>query len=145
MYATFASISFAIIEKHGSTTFKLKRSFGMHCNATIQETFPRAILHLLHRYPFIPRILPRCISQRQFLMHSVRVSYQFNRLCRKIRSSYLSFRMLLCEKGISGEPGRRGFNRAPKTIEINISQLFYRISPDSILTASAYPAFCEHL
>jgi len=53
--------------------------------------------------------------------------------------------MLLCEKGIFGEPGRRGFNRAPKTIETNISKLVYRISPDSILTASVYPAFCEQV
>ena len=57
----------------------------------------------------------------------------------------MTFRMLLYEKSIFGEPGRRGFNRAPKTIETNISKLFYRISPDSILIPSSYPAFCEHI
>lgn len=51
--------------------------------------------------------------------------------------------MLLYEKGIFKEPGGRGFSRAPKTIATNINQLFYRISPDSILTSALYPAFCE--
>ena len=127
----------------------------MHCNATIQETFPRATLHLLHRYPFIPCILPRCVSQRpseplasaSSEVSCIRFGYHtsLTGFVGKIRSSYLSFRMLLYEKGIFEEPGRRGFNRAPKMIETNISKLFYRISPDSILTHSLYPAFCEHI
>lgn len=153
MYAILASICFAATWKQGSTTFRLRRSSGIHCNATIQETFPRATLHLLHRYPFIPRILPCCVSQQRSArlasapseVSCIRFGYHtsLTGFVGKIRSSYLSFPMLLYEKRIFGEPGRRGFSRAPKMIVTNISKLFYSISPDSILTASSYPLFAN--
>ena len=65
MCATLASICSRIKWKQGSGTFRLKPSSSTHYNATIQETFPRATLHLLHRYPFIPRVLLCCVSRRR--------------------------------------------------------------------------------
>ena len=110
MYATWASICFTITWKQGSTPFRLRWSSCTHHNATRQATFPRATLHLLHRYPFIPCILPCCASQRRgaWLANAssevscIRCGYHtsLTGFVGKIRPSYLSFRMLLYEKGI---------------------------------------------
>lgn len=124
----------------------------MRCDTTIQETSLRATLHRLHRYRCIPCILLRCVSQR---LSAPLAS----------ASSEVSCTRLECHTkltGFVGNPGLRAlvspccscsallgnlvgvvFKRAPKTIETNVNQLFYRISLDSILTYSWYTTFHE--
>ena len=153
MCATLASLCSLIKWKQGSGTFRLKPSSSTHYNATIQETFPRATLHLLHRYPFIPRVLLCCVSRRRSASLAS-TSSEASCIGSEYHTSLTGFvgkpglcaLVSLCcfiRKGIVGDPVGVVSNCAPKAIETNYSQLFYKISLDPILITSAYPTFAN--
>ena len=131
---------------------RVKPYSGMRCDTTIQETSLRATLHRLHRHRCTPCILLRCASQRPSApLASASSEVSCTRLeCHTKLTGFVGnpgLRTLVspCCSGsaLLGNLADAAFNRAPKTIETNFNTLFYRISPDSILTSSWYPTFHE--